>query len=322
MNHSGGLYGQKLVDPVLVRISIITVRHDKRGNMKYFAFVFSGLMVLCFVVQPTFSEEPRESLYSQLNRSVIRLEHFESISQEGSSQVITKNISDGTAFFVASKDQLFVVSARHVVDRPHDLHARVQTKNARTGEEKVFLLKLSKDKWIYHTNKGDAETQYVDVAVMRILSLKDWGIVHFLYEPNESPDKKKNQLPAKDAEPPKPILVFGFPADVGFELANQHPLGRLGIVSMKAGKRFLKVGRKYAEERACLIDVRIFPGNSGSPVMNEMRVFDSEPRLLGLVTATNSSLDFAVMEPVSRIRETLDQAINSEAQGSWEEIRQ
>lgn len=290
--------------------------------MKHPMLVFIGLVLFFFAVQPAFCEDSKEGFYSQINRAVIRLEHFEVIFREGSSEAITKNTSDGTAFFVASRGQLFVVSARHVVEQAYDLHARVQTKNVETGQEKVFLLKLPKGKWIYHANNGDAQTQYVDVAAMRILSLQNWGIVNFLYEPNEPPEKKKNQLPAEDADPPKPILVFGFPADIGFELATQHPFGRLGIVSLKAGKRFLKTsGEKYFEEKACLIDVRIFSGNSGSPVMNEFRAFDSEPRLLGLVTATNSSLNFAVMEPTSRIRETLDQAVDSEAQGIWEELR-
>lgn len=288
--------------------------------MKYFAHFLRGLVLVFFIVSYALSEEPKESFYSQLSRAVIRLEHFEAVKQEGSATTIIKNLPDGTAFFVIADKQLFIVSARHVVEQPYDLHARVQVKNNKTGERKVLLLKLPKDKWLFHSTGADKETNYVDVAVMKILSMRDWGIVGFAYESKESPDNNKNQLPFVDPEPPSAILVFGFPSSVGFELMEQNPLGRLGIVSMKAGKKFIKLeSGKYAEERSCLIDVRIFGGNSGSPVMT---IGDSEPKLLGLVTATNYSLDFAIMEPTSRIREAIDQAKDKESQGRWEEIKQ
>jgi len=146
--------------------------------------------------------------------------------------------------------------------------------------------------------------------------------VSYGYETKESSNYTKNQLPYEDPEPPSPILVFGFPADVGFTLEEQNPIARLGIISMKAGNKFIKVdGEKYAEERSCLIDARIFGGNSGSPVMNQIRLEDSQPKLLGLVTATNNALDFAIMEPTSRIRETIDLAKDKDAQGNWEEIK-
>ena len=282
--------------------------------MKFLSYVFIVLLTLSYPISTFAEEAEKESLYSQIDRAVIRLEHFD---------LVTQKTDVGTAFFVVSNGKLFVVSARHVVEHPFDFQARVQTKNQKTGEDKVFILKLPKDKWIFHANMGDKETSYVDVAVMRIFTPTDWGIVNFAYEPDYSPNEKENQLPDKDAEPPRPILVFGFPSDVGFYLLEQHPLARSGIISMRTGKRFIKLqDGKYAEDRACLIDARIFGGNSGSPVMNEPRLTDSEPRLLGLVTAANSSLDFAIMEPVSRIREAIDQAINSEGQGSWEETRQ
>ena len=127
----------------------------------------------------------------------------------------------------------------------------------------------------------------------------------------------------EDPDPPRAILVFGFPADVGFQLKEQKPLVRLGVVSMKTGREFLKLDSgKFAEERCCLIDARIFGGNSGSPVMNQITITDSQPRLLGLVKAANARLDFAVMEPVSRIRETLDLAKDKAKSGSWGTIGQ
>jgi len=56
--------------------------------------------------------------------------------------------------------------------------------------------------------------------------------------------------------------------------------------------------------------------------MNQMTITDQEPRLLGLIKATNTNLDFAVMEPVSRIRETLDLAKDKPMSGNWKVVGQ
>lgn len=208
------------------------------------------------------------------------------------------------------------------MEKPYDLHARVQSKNQKTGKFEVILLKLPRDKWIYHDNSGDEDTRFVDVAAIKIHWIKDRSIKYFRYEPEGSKYQDKNQLPLEDPEPPRPILVFGFPADVGFQLLEQKPLARLGVVSMKTGKEFLKLnGTKFAEERCCLIDARMFPGNSGSPVMNQPRLTDSKPKLLGLVIAANNTLDFGVIEPVSRIREVLDLIRDRPKSGKWKTIK-
>ena len=47
------------------------------------------------------------------------------------------------------------------------------------------------------------------------------------------------------------------------------------------------------------------------------RLGQSKPRLLGLVVATNRGLDYGIIEPVSRIRETLDVAKSMTAAGKW-----
>jgi hypothetical protein len=289
--------------------------------------IFLLCIILVFFASSATSEELQEHFYDQLNRAVIRLEHLETINKEGTKEILVKNVPDGTAFFVFTNNvftnnDLFIVSARHVVEQPYDLHARVQCRNEKTGEREVILLRLPRSEWTFHENKGDKDTYYVDVAVMKLFGIKDRSIKGFRYEPKGSPEQNKNQLPMEDPEPPQAILVFGFPANVGFELMEQKPLARLGVVSMKTGKKFIKLDSgKFAEERCCLIDARIFGGNSGSPVMNQMIIGDSEPRLLGLVEAVNIGLDFAVMEPVSRIRETLDLAKDKAKAGSWEEIR-
>lgn len=269
------------------------------------------LLALCLVPYSASAKET-EDLYSQLNRAVIRLEHFETIQKEGAPKLITQNKPDGTAFFVQSEKSLFVVSARHVVEQLYDLHARVECLNKKSGEKEVILLKLPRTRWIFHANKGDKDTHYVDIAAMRIRWIKDRTIKCFTYELPDSKNKDKNQLPTKDPSPPRKILVFGFPLDIGFRLLEQRPFVRAGIIAMRTGKKFLEMqigeANKFAEERCFVIDAESFPGNSGSPVLNQTSLTDSKLQLLGLLSASNQSMDFGVVEPVSRIREVLDQA--------------
>jgi len=49
--------------------------------------------------------------------------------------------------------------------------------------------------------------------------------------------------------------------------------------------------------------------------MNEIGPLSGGPKLLGLVIASNNRMDFAVMEPVSRIREVLDLAKEQPTEG-------
>lgn len=287
----------------------------------YHLLIILSLILICVTVCTGQNEKEKESLYAQLNRAVIRLEHFEVVHQEKATAPIRRIKPDGTAFFVLSEKKLYVVSARHVVEKKYDLHARVQCRNRKTLKNEVFLLELPRTKWVYHDNVGDAETSFVDVAVMKIPFIKDHSIKYFRYEPKDSNDHDKNQLPLEDPEPPQPILVFGFPSNIGFKLLEQIPMGRSGIISMRTGKKFLKIdSKKFVEEQCCIIDASMFPGNSGSPVMNQRSIFNSKPRLLGLLIASNAALDFGIIEPISRIRETLDLARDKPKSGHWKRI--
>lgn len=277
--------------------------------LRRIGIVFIASSYLLADAQAQSQEKAKESIYSQLNRAIIRLEHTEQHT----------TIADGTAFFVRREDKLFVVTARHVVEKNYDIWARVQTKHDSTGQIEVIQLRLPRDRWVFHSQEGDSVTHYVDIAAMRLTSIKNRKIKTFGYELATSEKSESNQLPFEDPSPPRTILVFGFPLDIGFKLLQQRPFGRLGIISMTTGQKFLKMKinniLKFAEERVCIIDVEAFPGNSGSPVMNQPALFDRKPQLFGLVIGTNITLDFAIMEPVSRIRETLDMAKNQSVEG-------
>ena len=273
----------------------------------FFKLILLFIILLSFICFATEQTEEKEDLYLQLSRAVIRLEHSEKILKEGSNEVININVPNGTAFFIGNVEDLFIVTARHVVEKDYDLHARVQCKNRITGDNEVILLKLKRDKWVFHPKDESIDTNYVDVAVMKIPWITDRGIKMFRYELPNTKEANKNQLPFEDPLPPDSILIFGFPLDIGFKLSEQKPLARLGIVSMVTGKKFLKTENgKFADEKTILIDSNMFPGNSGSPVIKQLLPFASEIKLLGLVIATNERMNYAVIEPVSRIRETIE----------------
>jgi len=282
-------------------------------------FCLSFILIFLFlgnVAEAEYQQDEKESFYSKSNRIIIRLEHSEKIILESSHKTEEQDKSDGTAFFVQSGEELYVVTARHVVEKDYDLHAKVRSINLKTGATEVILLNLPKNRWVYHPQQGDADTRYVDVAVMKINWMMNYRVTTFLYESDKQKEIKRNQLPLKDPEPPQPVLVFGFPSEIGFELTEQRPLGRLGIVSMVAGSEFLKMEGKFVEERACLVDIEAFPGNSGSPVINQFNlVTDQKIRLLGLLIGTNPRKHYAIIEPVSRIRETLEVAKRQSLEG-------
>jgi hypothetical protein len=249
-----------------------------------------------------FSEERTEPFYAQIGRAVIRLEHTTETTSEGNSKAVIANNPDGTGFFVWSGDRLFLISARHVVDTDHDLHARVKVFNTATQTSEILLLKLPRKNWIVHPDQGDATTNAVDIAVIR-LTLPVWdkfagSIKGFAYEPGE-PDA--SQLAFEDALPPEQVVTFGFPGEDGFKLLEQRPMARFGIISMHTGEKFIMVSKNYANERCDVLDIKAFPGNSGSPVMSAT----GGTHLLGVLIASNNS-DIGVMEPASRIREILE----------------
>lgn len=271
------------------------------------------IIVLGLFLIPCNAEvKEKETLYSQLSRAVIRLEGAASVPIAGSpGKVTTKYVPHGTAFFVGHEGHLFVVTARHVTEKFSHLQARVECVNKSSGAKEVIRLVLPRTRWVYHQNEGDKDTHPVDVASLRLPVLTDRSIKYFLYEHTGSESEDKNQLPAEDPYPPREILIFGFPKNIGFELREQRPFVRAGIVAMRTGKEFLKVevsnSVKFVDERCVVIDAELFGGNSGGPVMNRTSLLNRKIQLLGLVIASNSNMEFGIVVPVSRIREVLDQ---------------
>ena len=254
------------------------------------------------------AQASKENFYTQAERLVIHLER--SLPTGGYTPV-------GTGFFVRNEqNEIFVVTARHVASLGVDLRARVPALLIATGKTDVVELKLPSPKWVYHDeNAPDAQTMPVDVAVMKIGGVQDRQITAFRYCDKNCPKDEYNQL-ADDPLPPDQIIIFGFPVDLGFTLKEQRPMTRVGVVSLTSDDQFISIDQpdgshKLLPKGAYLVDARMFPGNSGGPVIVSNPL--SKLRLGGLVSATNRNLDYGIVTPVSQITETLERAKDAKA---------
>lgn len=256
------------------------------------------------------SEGLEEPAYQQLSRVIIRLE------STGEGKAV------GTAFFVGHENDRrfnYLVTARHVVESRLALRARVPSQRKDSGDTEVIELRIPGKAWVFHPSPprtvkiGDAEEELfpVDVAVAKVPPIKERRVRTVGYCMGECPSGRRDQFLDTNPVPPLRVLVWGFPLHLGFTLEVQRPVARLGLVALVADEPYIRtrIGTKQIlrDERVLLLDAPIFPGNSGGPV------FDYPPRglpqrLAGLVSAANSSLNFAIAEPVSRIAETIDAA--------------
>ncbi len=145
---------------------------------------------------------------------------------------------------------------------------------------------------------------------MKLGGIPDRGIVSFRYCTTACPPGEYNQV-AQDPAPPDEVLIFGFPADVGFTLKEPRPMARFGVVALTTVDETAFTVTDEGQERVLpngvyAVDAKMIGGNSGGPVV-VMNPFQ-QLRLGGLVTAENQVLDFGLMTPVTQIAATLEQA--------------
>ncbi len=151
---------------------------------------------------------------------------------------------------------------------------------------------------------------------MRVSSIKDRSVVSFRYCPKTCPKDEYNQV-ADDPLPPDHIVIFGFPQDLGFTLKEQRPMTRTGVVALTEEEEvFISLPQpdgtqKLLPKGVYLIDARMYPGNSGGPVIVSNPL--TQIRLGGLVTASNNSLEYGIATPVSQTAQTLERARNAPA---------
>ncbi len=253
-----------------------------------------------------------ESFYDQVTRGVVRLEHYDIVERSGSDVTEYVGHSDGTGFFLLFGRELYLATARHITENEYDLQARVTVQKRGIDDNEVIDLRIPHAAWVAHprgvgVGAGGVRVAAVDVAVAKVPWPKDRMVKAVGYCPSPCSSGVINQFAQKDPEPPTIALVFGFPLDLGFKLAEQRPMARMGVIAMVAGESFLQSEGVFVEERVRLVDAEMFPGNSGSPMFS-YPIGGQSFELLGLITGSNESFDYAVAEPVSRIAETLEVA--------------
>ena len=274
-------------------------------------FILNYIFFLVFPFPSLAEAVPKKQgmVYERFSRAIIKLKHDEGIPLKGSDKIKINVIPDGTAFLLSNSNDLFAVSARHVVEKGYDLYANVQAKNSETGVIKNFLLKLPRHSWVYHPDQGNKDTHYVDVAVMKINLLPGYELFTFQYSPQW---ENTVDFSSREQRTPVPVLICGFSGDTGFRLSEARPLSRLGIVpAFKDNYQSFKISNgKLVENKAFLIDAEISEGNSGSPVFQPAPplLFRNDMRIIGLVIGADESMGLAIVEPASRIGETLDLA--------------
>lgn len=227
----------------------------------------------------------------------------------------------GSGFLVSWKNDLFIVTARHVAEADNDLLGVVRVKNKKNNCIERYKIKLQKDCWIFHPEGGNNNTHYVDVAIMKINWLEGVEIKTFDYNEDFLDEKILNDvLINRGIEKPYLLTVYWWTSDIGSaQLDPSRPISIPTDLSMKVLK--LKPKLKYKnttinfEEKTIFCKGDAFHGNSGAPVIDMMPWDRPKRKLLGLVIATdidnfvnwegNKPAGLIVIEPITRIKEVL-----------------
>ncbi len=261
-------------------------------------WAFTNLFMACGTTKA--GEERKESFYEGASRAIVRLEHLDVINRLGQETKRIDTVPNGTGFVVKYRGSSFMVTARHVAEVPYDLRSRVTVENVKTTKDEVVELSIPKGCWIFHPKAGSDRVRYVDIAVAKLPGILD-RVYKVIAQNDSSPI---------DPTPPNFVLSFGYPGSLGIDLREQKPIGRMGIVSLQAEEMFIKMDKKYLTEKTLLLDIKTFPGNSGSPVFI-YGIGSGTVNLGGVLIGFNENLDYAICEPISRVMETLDHAIKN-----------
>ena len=225
----------------------------------------------------------------------------------------------GSGFLINWKNDLFIVTARHVAEADNDLLGVVRVKNKKNNCIEGYKIKLQKDCWIFHPEGGNNNTHYVDVAIMKINWLEGFEIKTFDYNEDFLDEKILNDvLINRGIEKPYLLNVCWWTSDTGMaELDPSRPILAFADLSMKVHKLSLKKDNTNInfEEKAIFCKGDVYHGNSGAPVIDIMPFDKPKRKLLGLVIASdidnfvnwegNKPLGSIVIEPITRIKEAL-----------------
>jgi hypothetical protein len=272
------------------------------------------------------NEEKKQSFYEQAIGNVFQIQQHVSVCTPGREWADEKNQLLGTGFLVqrfeGKKSEIFLVTARHVIEGKYDLFIQREFK-AKSGKNGAYLV-LPHSDWAFHPMECSPRFFPIDVAVMGIPE-PPIGSITFAYCVDKciSKDDKELQNHLGDAPfPTERAIFFGFPGDdVVHKLPE--PFVRAGVVAYERKVKGLRLGGKPSfDEQLFLIDAPSFGGNSGGPVMAEPLPLSGGIRLFGLITGgsyVQSNKDYAIATSVTRIKETIEHAhpISSKTSSKW-----
>ena len=273
------------------------------------------LIVGCGATNKTYATETKKlTFYEQASKNVFQIKRHISVCFEGCEWAKEEDDLVGTGFFVQRKldndNQLFFVTARHVVDKEYDLF--ISSPHPEDANIQLYF-KLPKNLWVFHPGPNPPNMFPIDVAVMKVLVPK--SIISFLYCPNSCPkdsDKNKPSVSQLDKSPEvaKRTIFFGFPK-IPVPVGSLEPFARTGIVAFKGYNPNMKIsGLVPADKTIFYVDAISFSGNSGGPVMREPLPLQGQIQLWGLITGGDrAGLDYAIVTSVERIKETIEHAI-------------
>jgi hypothetical protein len=258
-------------------------------------------------------ETKKLTFYEQISGNVVQIKEHRSVCVEGLEWAKEEDKVVGSGFFVkrisGNDVELFLVTARHVVDKQYDLF--ISSLHPKDANKKIYL-KLPRNLWIFHPGPNPRGKFPIDVAAMKVKAFA--SVIAFVYCPNDCPkssDKNKprnNQL-GETAEVGKRAIFFGFPV-ILVPVGSLEPFARTGVIAFKGFNPKLPIsGLVPADKKLFYVDAVSFSGNSGGPVMQEPLPLQGQINLWGLITGgTPSILDFAIVTSVERIKQTIEHA--------------
>jgi hypothetical protein len=235
----------------------------------------------------------------------------------------------GTGFFVKFEDDLYVVTARHVVDNNYDLIGIARLLNITTNEIEIFEISLPKNNWIFHPENGSNNISSVDVAVTKINQLANYEITAFVYDNDFSSKSYIDELIDENYGQQKKVFLckaFNWFTDFNIEELFKYDPTRpilTFIIAKKEDKilqqKYLKnkivcrSSNKLFEDEVLFLEGNMYPGNSGSPVIDLTPFENPKNKLFGIHIASEETriennfifLEKIVIEPAYRIFETL-----------------
>jgi len=285
--------------------------------MKLEILILIVMMLICTFKVTLFAENTGSEL--DIDCAVIRILNpkFKAINSE--SPVYRAGIPYGSGFLVSWKNDLFIVTARHVAEADNDLIGIVRVKNKKNDCIERYKIILQKSRWIFHPEGGNNNTHYVDVAIMKINWLEGFEIKTFDYNEDFLDEKILNDvLINRGIEKSYLLIVYWWTSDIGeAQLDPSRPISIPTDLSMKVNKLLLKKGNTTInfEEEAIFCKGDAFHGNSGAPVIDMMPWDKPKRKLLGLVVASDidnfvnwkgsKPAGLIVIEPITRIKEAL-----------------